>query len=80
MRASGALPAAGIKNLGHAVLLAKALVEGTFDIPEIAMRWRRLDAIWAIGVPIPHPPVGPTVVNAGRFREAAVTQPSPAPG
>ncbi|HZQ41351.1 MAG TPA: hypothetical protein VFA87_11170 [Rhizomicrobium sp.] len=36
MRASGALLAAAIKNLGHAVLPAKALVEGSFDIPEIA--------------------------------------------
>jgi len=67
------VPVIVIKELGHALPLAKALVEGGLDILEITLRSPvALDAIRAIAGEVPGAVVGAgTVVNAGQFREAA---------
>ena len=67
------VPVIVIKDLGHAVPLAKALVEGGLDILEVTLRSPvALEAIQAIAEEVPGAVVGAgTVVNAGQFRQAA---------
>ncbi len=73
LRATRVVPVIVIKELGHAVPLAKALVEGGLDILEITLRSPvALAAIKAIAAEVPGAVVGAgTVINAGQFREAA---------
>jgi 2-dehydro-3-deoxyphosphogluconate aldolase/(4S)-4-hydroxy-2-oxoglutarate aldolase len=73
LKATRVVPVIVIKDLGHAVPLAKALVEGGLDILEVTLRSPvALDAIRAIAEEVPGAVVGAgTVVNAGQFRQAA---------
>jgi len=73
LKATRVVPVIVIKDLGHAVPLAKALVEGGLDILEVTLRSPvALDAIRAIAREVPGAVVGAgTVVNAGQFRDAA---------
>src|SRR6185312_1061265 len=73
LKATRVVPVIVIKDLGHAVPLAKALVEGGLDILEVTLRSPvALDAIRAIAEQVPGAVVGAgTVVNAGQFRQAA---------
>jgi 2-dehydro-3-deoxyphosphogluconate aldolase/(4S)-4-hydroxy-2-oxoglutarate aldolase len=72
LKATRVVPVIVIKQLGHAVPLAKALVEGGLDILEVTLRSPvALDAIRAIAAEVPEAVVGAgTVINAGQFREA----------
>lgn len=73
LRSVRVVPVIVIKELGHAVPLAKALVEGGLDILEVTLRSpAALGAIRAIAEEVPEALVGAgTVTNAGQFREAA---------
>jgi 2-dehydro-3-deoxyphosphogluconate aldolase/(4S)-4-hydroxy-2-oxoglutarate aldolase len=73
LQAVRVVPVIVIKELGHAVPLAEALVEGGLDILEVTLRSPvALAAIRAISAHVPGAVVGAgTVVNAGQFREAA---------
>ena len=73
LKATRVVPVIVIKDLGHAVPLAKALVEGGLDILEVTLRSPvALEAIQAIAEEVPGAVVGAgTVVNAGQFRQAA---------
>jgi 2-dehydro-3-deoxyphosphogluconate aldolase/(4S)-4-hydroxy-2-oxoglutarate aldolase len=72
LKATRVVPVIVIKELGQAVPLAKALVEGGLDILEVTLRSPvALDAIKAIAAEVPEAVIGAgTVVNAGQFREA----------
>jgi 2-dehydro-3-deoxyphosphogluconate aldolase/(4S)-4-hydroxy-2-oxoglutarate aldolase len=67
------VPVIVLKELGHAVPLAKALVEGGLGILEITLRSPvALAAIKAIAAEVPQALVGAgTGINAGQFRQAA---------
>jgi 2-dehydro-3-deoxyphosphogluconate aldolase/(4S)-4-hydroxy-2-oxoglutarate aldolase len=73
LKAARVVPVIVLKELGHAVPLAKALVEGGLGVLEITLRSPvALDAIRAIASQVPQALVGAgTVVNAGQFRQAA---------
>ena len=73
LKATHIVPVIVIKELGHAVPLAKALVEGGLDILEITLRTgAALDAIKAISGQVPGAIVGAgTVINAQQFAQAA---------
>jgi len=73
LKATRIVPVIVIKELGHAVPLAKALVEGGLDILEITLRTgAALDAIKAISGQVPGAIVGAgTVINAQQFAQAA---------
>jgi len=73
LKATRIIPVIVIKELGHAVPLAKALVEGGLDILEITLRTgAALDAIKAISGQVPGAIVGAgTVINAQQFAQAA---------
>lgn len=74
LRAVRIVPVIVIKDLAHAVPLAKALVEGGLNILEVTLRTdAALDAIKAIAAEVKGAIVGAgTVINAGQF--AAATQ------
>ena len=67
------VPVIVIKDLAHAVPLAKALVEGGLDVLEVTLRSPvALDAIAAIAAQVPGAVVGAgTVTNANQFADAA---------
>jgi 2-dehydro-3-deoxyphosphogluconate aldolase/(4S)-4-hydroxy-2-oxoglutarate aldolase len=73
LKATRVVPVIVLKELGHAVPLAKALVEGGLGVLEITLRSPvALEAIRAIASQVPQALVGAgTVVNAGQFRQAA---------
>ncbi|MEY4706630.1 MAG: hypothetical protein RJB58_353 [Pseudomonadota bacterium] len=73
LRATRIVPVIVIKDLAHAVPLAKALVEGGLNILEITLRTdAALDAIKAIAAEVKGAIVGAgTVINAGQFAAAA---------
>lgn len=73
LRAARLVPVIVIKELGHAVPLAKALVEGGLNILEITLRTEAgLAAIAAIAAEVPGAIVGAgTVLNAQQFVDAA---------
>jgi 2-dehydro-3-deoxyphosphogluconate aldolase/(4S)-4-hydroxy-2-oxoglutarate aldolase len=73
LKATRIVPVIVIKELGHAVPLAKALVEGGLDILEITLRTgAALDAIKAISAEVPGAVVGAgTVINRQQFDSAA---------
>ena len=73
LKATRIVPVIVIKELGHAVPLAKALVEGGLDILEITLRTgAALEAIRAISTQVPGAIVGAgTVINAQQFAQAA---------
>jgi len=73
LKATRIVPVIVIKELGHAVPLAKALVEGGLDILEITLRTgAALEAIKAISDQVPGALVGAgTVINAQTFAQAA---------
>jgi 2-dehydro-3-deoxyphosphogluconate aldolase/(4S)-4-hydroxy-2-oxoglutarate aldolase len=73
LKATRVVPVIVLKELGHAVPLAKALVEGGLGILEITLRSPvALAAIKAIAAEVPQALVGAgTVINAGQFRQAA---------
>ena len=73
LKATRIVPVIVIKELGHAVPLAKALVEGGLDILEITLRTgAALDAIRAISAQVPGAVVGAgTVINKAGFAQAA---------
>ena len=73
LKATRIVPVIVIKELGHAVPLAKALVEGGLDILEITLRTgAALEAIKAISGQVPGAIVGAgTVINAQQFAQAA---------
>lgn len=72
LKATRIVPVIVIKELGHAVPLAKALVEGGLDILEITLRTgAALDAIKAISGQVPGAIVGAgTVTNSQQFAQA----------
>jgi len=67
------VPVIVLKDLAHAVPLAKALVEGGLDVLEITLRSPvALDAIAKIAAEVPGALVGAgTVTNANQFADAA---------
>ena len=67
------VPVIVIKDLAHAVPLARALVEGGLDVLEVTLRTpAALDAIAAIAAEVPGAFVGAgTVTNADQFVAAA---------
>jgi 2-dehydro-3-deoxyphosphogluconate aldolase/(4S)-4-hydroxy-2-oxoglutarate aldolase len=67
------IPVIVIKELGHAVPLAKALVEGGLDILEVTLRTpAALEAIAAISAQVKGAIVGAgTVINSRQFADAA---------
>lgn len=73
LKAVRVLPVIVIKDLGHAVPLAKALVEGGLNVLEITLRSAvALEAIRAISQEIKDVIIGAgTVINAEQFVEAA---------
>jgi 2-dehydro-3-deoxyphosphogluconate aldolase / (4S)-4-hydroxy-2-oxoglutarate aldolase len=73
LKATRIVPVIVIKQLGHAVPLAKALVEGGLNILEITLRTdAALEAIQAISTEVPGAIVGAgTVLNAQQFVDAA---------
>jgi 2-dehydro-3-deoxyphosphogluconate aldolase/(4S)-4-hydroxy-2-oxoglutarate aldolase len=73
LKAARIVPVIVIKELGHAVPLAKALVEGGLNILEITLRTgAALEAIRAISTQVPGAIVGAgTVINAQTFAQAA---------
>ena len=73
LKATRIVPVIVIKELGHAVPLAKALVEGGLDILEITLRTgAALEAIKAISAEVPGAIVGAgTVINRQQFESAA---------
>jgi 2-dehydro-3-deoxyphosphogluconate aldolase/(4S)-4-hydroxy-2-oxoglutarate aldolase len=73
LRATRIVPVIVIKELGHAVPLAKALVEGGLVILEITLRTPvALEAIRAISAEVQDAVVGAgTVINARQFAAAA---------
>ncbi len=73
LKATRIVPVIVIKELGHAVPLAKALVEGGLDILEITLRTGvALEAIRAIAREVPGAVVGAgTVINRQQFESAA---------
>lgn len=73
LKATRIVPVIVIKELGHAVPLAKALVEGGLDILEITLRTgAALEAIKAISTQVPGAIVGAgTVINTQQFAQAA---------
>jgi len=73
LRATRIVPVIVIKDLAHAVPLAKALVEGGLNILEITLRTdAALDAIKAIAAEVKGAIVGAgTVINAAQFAAAA---------
>jgi 2-dehydro-3-deoxyphosphogluconate aldolase/(4S)-4-hydroxy-2-oxoglutarate aldolase len=73
LKATRIVPVIVIKQLGHAVPLAKALVEGGLNILEITLRTgAALEAIKAISAQVPGALVGAgTVINAQTFAQAA---------
>lgn len=73
LKATRVVPVIVLKELSHAVPLAKALVEGGLGVLEITLRSPvALAAIRAIAAEVPQALVGAgTVINAGQFREAA---------
>jgi len=73
LKATRVVPVIVIKELGHAVPLAKALVEGGLDILEITLRTgAALEAIKAISAEVPGAIVGAgTVINRQQFETAA---------
>jgi len=72
LRATRIVPVIVIKDLAHAVPLAKALVEGGLNILEVTLRTEAaLDAIKAIASEVKGAIVGAgTVINAGQFAAA----------
>jgi 2-dehydro-3-deoxyphosphogluconate aldolase / (4S)-4-hydroxy-2-oxoglutarate aldolase len=72
LRATRIVPVIVIKELGHAVPLAKALVEGGLNILEITLRTPvALEAIRAISAGVKDAIVGAgTVINAQQFADA----------
>ena len=73
LRATRIVPVIVIKDLAHAVPLAKALVEGGLNILEVTLRTpAALDAIRAIAAEVKGAIVGAgTVINADQFAAAA---------
>jgi 2-dehydro-3-deoxyphosphogluconate aldolase / (4S)-4-hydroxy-2-oxoglutarate aldolase len=73
LKATRIVPVIVIKELGHAVPLAKALVEGGLDVLEITLRTgAALEAIKAISTEVPGAIVGAgTVINRQQFEAAA---------
>lgn len=73
LAAARIVPVIVIKDVAHAVPLAKALVEGGLNILEITLRTAAaLDAIAAIAKAVPNAIVGAgTVINAQQFAQAA---------
>jgi 2-dehydro-3-deoxyphosphogluconate aldolase/(4S)-4-hydroxy-2-oxoglutarate aldolase len=73
LRATRIVPVIVIKDLTHAVPLARALVEGGLNILEVTLRTpAALDAIRAIAAEVKGAIVGAgTVINAGQFAAAA---------
>jgi len=73
LTATRIVPVIVIKQLGHAVPLAKALVEGGLNILEVTLRTpAALEAIRAISDQVPGAIVGAgTVINAQQFTAAA---------
>jgi 2-dehydro-3-deoxyphosphogluconate aldolase/(4S)-4-hydroxy-2-oxoglutarate aldolase len=73
LAAARIVPVIVIKDVAHAVPLAKALVEGGLNILEITLRTAAaLDAIAAIAKEVPQAIVGAgTVINAQQFAQAA---------
>jgi 2-dehydro-3-deoxyphosphogluconate aldolase/(4S)-4-hydroxy-2-oxoglutarate aldolase len=73
LKAVRIVPVIVIKQLGHAVPLAKALVEGGLNILEITLRTEAaLEAIQAIAAQVPGAIVGAgTVLNPQQFVDAA---------
>src|SRR5271165_6710619 len=73
LRATRIVPVIVIKELGHAVPLAKALVEGGLNILEITLRTPvALEAIRAISAEVKDAIVGAgTVINGRQFATAA---------
>lgn len=73
LAAARIVPVIVIKDVAHAVPLAKALVEGGMNILEITLRTAAaLDAIAAIAKAVPNAIVGAgTVINAQQFAQAA---------
>lgn len=72
LKATRLVPVIVIKDIAHAVPLARALVEGGLNILEVTMRTpAALDAIAAIARDVPGALVGAgTVINAGQFAAA----------
>ena len=72
LRATRIVPVIVIKDMAHAVPLAKALVEGGLNILEVTLRTpAALDAIRAIAAEVKGAIVGAgTVINAGQFAAA----------
>jgi 2-dehydro-3-deoxyphosphogluconate aldolase/(4S)-4-hydroxy-2-oxoglutarate aldolase len=72
LRATRIVPVIVIKDLAHAVPLAKALVEGGLNILEVTLRTpAALDAIRAIAAEVKGAIVGAgTVINADQFADA----------
>ena len=73
LRATRLVPVIVIKDLAHAVPLARALVSGGLNILEVTLRTpAALDAIAAIAREVPDAIVGAgTVINARQFEAAA---------
>jgi 2-dehydro-3-deoxyphosphogluconate aldolase/(4S)-4-hydroxy-2-oxoglutarate aldolase len=73
LKAVRVVPVIVIKDLGHAVPLAKALVEGGLNVLEITLRSPvALEAIRTISAEVPGALVGAgTVINAEQFVDAA---------
>jgi 2-dehydro-3-deoxyphosphogluconate aldolase / (4S)-4-hydroxy-2-oxoglutarate aldolase len=73
LKAARIVPVIVIKNLGHAVPLAKALVEGGLNVLEITLRSPvALEAIRTISTEVKGAVVGAgTVINAEQFVDAA---------
>ena len=73
LRATRLVPVIVIKDLAHAVPLARALVSGGLNILEVTLRTpAALDAIAAIAREVPDAIVGAgTVINARQFEQAA---------
>lgn len=72
LKATRLVPVIVIRDLAHAVPLAKALVEGGLDILEVTLRTPvALEAIAAIAAEVPGALVGAgTVINAAQFAAA----------
>jgi 2-dehydro-3-deoxyphosphogluconate aldolase/(4S)-4-hydroxy-2-oxoglutarate aldolase len=72
LRATRIVPVIVIKDVAHAVPLAKALVEGGLNILEVTLRTpAALDAIRAIAAEVKGAIIGAgTVINAGQFADA----------
>src|ERR1700748_783224 len=73
LRKTRIVPVIVIKDVAHAVPLAKALVEGGLNILEVTMRTpAALDAIKAIAAEVKDAIVGAgTVINADQFAAAS---------